>query len=163
MTPAITHAIDCLESRRLHPAILIVADLRQPATAARLVVLDLRGPHPVVILRSTVAEGAGGIGDRPGSRASAPGLYRVGAQYQGKHGTSWRLEGLSASDWRAEQRSIVLHSAGYVRPGWAGRSWGCPAVSAATMAALRPWLPPRGAAALWIDAPGATCKTRVRG
>ncbi len=159
---AISHAIHCLESRHLHPAILIVADLRRPATAARLTVLDLRGPHPVVILRSTVAEGAGGIGDRPGSRASAPGLYRVGAQYQGQHGTSWRLQGLSASDWRAASRDIVLHAAGYVSPGWAGRSWGCPAVAPATLAALRPWLPPLGTAALWIDAPGGTCRARAR-
>ena len=158
MSAAIAHALGCLAARHLHPAVLLVADLRRPPTSNRLTVLDLRGPHPRVILRATVAEGAGGIGDRPGSRASAPGLYRVGAQYQGQHGTSWRLEGLSRSDWRAAERDIVLHSAGYVGPGWAGRSWGCPAVSAATLAALRPWLPPAGAAALWIQAPGAACK-----
>ena len=157
MNLAITHALHCIESRHLHPALLIVADLRKPATADRLTVLDLRGPRPRVILRGTVAEGAGGIGDRLGSRASAPGLYAVGAPYQGQHGQSWALQGLSASDWRAADRSIVLHSASYVRPGWAGRSWGCPAVSPATLAEMRPWLPPRGAAALWIQASGATC------
>ena len=162
MTPAITHAIHCLAARHLHPATLIVADLRQPATAARLTVLDLHGPRPVVILRATVAEGAGGIGDRLGSRASAPGLYAVGLPYRGEHGTSWRLQGLSASDWRAAGRAIVLHSAPYVSPGWAGRSWGCPAVSPATLAAMRPWLPPLGTAALWIDAPGGTCRARAR-
>ena len=160
MTPAISHALDCLAARHLHPAVLIVADLRQPPTAARLTVLDLHGRVPRVILRGTVAEGAGGIGDRPGSRASAPGLYRVGAPYRGEHGVSWRLDGLSRSDWRAAARAIVLHAAGYVRPGWAGRSWGCPAVSAATLAEMRPWLPPAGAADLWIDAPGATCGAR---
>ena len=162
MTPAITHAIACLAERHLRPAVLIVADLRQPPTSNRLTVLDLHGRAPRVILRATVAEGAGGIGDRPHGHASAPGLYAVGLPYRGEHGRSWKLRGLSASDWRAAARDIVLHSAGYVRPGWAGRSWGCPAVSAATLAALRPWLPPRGAAALWIDAPGATC-TPVRG
>lgn len=120
--------------------------------------LDLRGPRPRVILRGTVAEGAGGIGDRPHGHASAPGLYAVGLPYRGEHGTSWRLQGLSASDWRAAGRAIVLHSAPYVSPGWAGRSWGCPAVSAATLAAMRPWLPPRGKADLWIQAPGAACK-----
>ena len=159
---AITHAIHCLESRHLHPAVLLVADLRQPPTSNRLTVLDLHGPRPVVILRSTVAEGAGGIGDQPHGHASAPGLYAIGAPYQGQHGQSWALQGLSASDWRAEQRSIVLHAAGYVRQGWAGRSWGCPAVAPATLAALRPWLPPKGSAALWIDAPGATCGARAR-
>ena len=125
--------------------------------------LDLRGPRPVVILRATVAEGAGGIGDQPHGHASAPGLYSIGMPYQGRHGMTWRLVGLSSSDWRAASRAIVLHSAAYVTTGWAGRSWGCPAVSPATLAALRPWLPPLGAADLWIDAPGATCKTRVRG
>ena len=154
---AISHAIHCLAARHLHPAVLIVADLREPATAARMTVLDLGGPRPRVILRSTVAEGAGGIGDRLGSRASAPGLYAVGGQYVGKHGETWRLQGLSASDWRAAGRAIVLHSAPYVTTGWAGHSWGCPAVSPATLAALKPWLPPAGKAALWIDAPGGTC------
>ncbi len=158
MTSAISHAIACLAARHLHPAVLIVADLRQPPTADRLTVLDLHGRALRVILRATVAEGAGGIGDRPGSHASAPGLYAVAGQYVGKHGTSWRLQGLSASDWRAASRAIVLHAAPYVSPGWAGRSWGCPAVSAATLAALRPWLPPRGKADLWIQAPGAACK-----
>ena len=162
MTPAITHALGCLAARHLHPAILIVADLRQPATSNRLTVLDLRGRVPRVILRSTVAEGAGGIGDQPHGHASAPGLYAIGMPYIGKHGVSWRLQGLTASDWRAAARSVVLHAAPYVSPGWAGRSWGCPAVSVATLAALRPWLPPRAAAALWIDASGATC-TPVRG
>ena len=162
MTSAITHAIACLAERHLRPAVLIVADLRQPATAARLTVLDLHGPRPRVILRAAVAEGAGGIGDKVGSRASAPGLYAVGAPYQGQHGASWRLQGLSASDWRAAERDVVLHSAPYVSPGWAGRSWGCPAVAPATLAALRPWLPPKGSAALWIDAPGATCGARAR-
>lgn len=157
MTSAISHAIACLAARHLHPAVLLVADLRAPATSDRLTVLDLRGPHPRVILRATVAEGAGGIGDQAGSRASAPGLYAVGLPYRGEHGMTWRLVGLSASDWRAASRDVVLHSAAYVTTGWAGRSWGCPAVSAATMAALRPWLPPRAAAALWIDAPGGTC------
>lgn len=160
MTSAISHAIACLAARHLHPAVLIVADLRKPATAARLTVLDLRGPRPVVILRSTVAEGAGGIGDVPGSRASAPGLYRVGAPYQGQHGMTWRLVGLSSSDWRAAARSVVLHAAAYVRPGWAGHSWGCPAVSRETLAALGQWLPPKGTAGLWIQAPGATCRVR---
>ena len=88
MTPAITHALDCLAARHLRPAVLIVADLRKPATAARLTVLDLHGPRPRVILRAAVAEGAGGIGDRLGSRASAPGLYSIGGQYRGEHGTS---------------------------------------------------------------------------
>ena len=88
MTPAITHALGCLAARHLHPAILIVADLRQPATSNRLTVLDLRGRVPRVILRSTVAEGRGGIGDKVGSRASAPGLYSIGGQYRGEHGTS---------------------------------------------------------------------------
>ena len=157
MNLAITHALHCIESRHLRPAVLLVADLRRPPTSNRLTALDLRGPHPRVILRATVAEGAGGIGDKLGSRASAPGLYAVGLPYRGEHGETWRLDGLSRSDWRAASRAIVLHSAAYVTTGWAGRSWGCPAVSAATLAEMRPWLPPKGKAALWIDAPGATC------
>ena len=160
MPSSITHAITCLEVRHLHPEVLIVADLREPATADRLALIDLRGAVPRVLLRATVAEGAGGIGDKPGSHASAPGLYAIGEQYIGEHGTSWRLLGLSRSDWRAAARSIVLHAATYVRPGWSGRSWGCPAVSAATLDAMRQWLPPKGAVDLWIEATGARCGVR---
>ena len=153
-------AIHCLAVHHLRPAVLLVADLDRPAASDRLVVLDLRGPSPRVILRATVAEGAGGIGDAPHSHASAPGLYRIGSQYTGTHGLTWRLIGLSRSDRRAYARSIVLHSAPYVSPGWAGSSWGCPAVSAATLHQLEAMhaLPPAGAAALWIQGPGAVCR-----
>ena len=160
MHTAISHALHCLAERHLRPEVLIVADLHEPATSDRLTVLDLRGTHPRVLLRADVAEGSGGIGDLPGSHASAPGLYSIGMPYQGAHGRSWTLQGLSRSDWRAASRDIVLHDATYVSAGWAGRSWGCPAVSVATLAALRPWLPPKGTAALWIDARGAACGPR---
>ena len=160
MHTAISHALHCLAERHLRPEVLIVADLHEPATSDRLTVLDLRGTHPRVLLRADVAEGSGGIGDLPGSHASAPGLYSIGMPYQGAHGRSWTLKGLSRSDWRAASRDIVLHDATYVSAGWAGRSWGCPAVSVATLTALRPWLPPKGMAALWIDARGAACGPR---
>lgn len=157
---AISAAITCLAEKHLHPQVLLVADLDRPATSNRLEVLDLHGPHPRVLLRATVAQGQGGFGDTPHSHASAPGLYLVGSPYTGEHGKSWRLRGLSRSDRLAYQRDVVLHSAPYVERGWAGSSWGCPAVSAVTLSRLEALhaLPPEGHAALWIQGPGAVCR-----
>ncbi len=160
MHTAITDALACLHQQHLRPQVLLVADLDRPQTANRLTVIDLHGPRPRVLLRATVAQGAGGFGDAPHSHASAPGLYAIGNPYTGKHGLSWHLVGLSRSDRHAVARDVVLHSAPYVVPGWAGRSWGCPAVSAVTLHRLEALqaLPPAGAAALWIQAPGALCR-----
>lgn len=157
---AITTAIHCLAAQHLHPQVLLVANLDRSATSDRLTVIDLRGKTPRVILRATVAQGSGGFGDAPHSHASAPGLYRIGSPYVGQHGLSWRLDGLSRSDRLASARAVVLHAAPYVSRGWAGSSWGCPAVSAATLGRLEALhaLPPQGHAALWIQAPGATCR-----
>ena len=160
MHTATATAIACLHQHHLRVQVLLVADLDRPATANRLTVIDLHGPRPRVLLRATVAEGAGGIGDAPHSHASAPGLYRIGNPYTGAHGVAWRLVGLSRSDRHAVARDVVLHAAPYVTPGWAGHSWGCPAVSGATLSKLEVMhvLPPHGAAALWIQAPGAVCR-----
>ena len=62
---------------------------------------------------------------------SSLGLYLVENSYVGEHGTSLKLNGLSASNSNAKQRAIVIHSADYVSDRWIaeqghlGRSWGC--------------------------------------
>jgi hypothetical protein len=68
-----------------------------------------------------------------GSNASSLGFYRTAETYNGKHGRSMRLDGLSATNSNVRKRAVVLHGARYVYDSnkKAGRSWGCPAVSMA--------------------------------
>jgi hypothetical protein len=68
-----------------------------------------------------------------GSKASSLGFYLTAETYNGKHGLSLRMDGLSSTNSNVRSRAIVIHGASYVsdsnvRP---GRSWGCLAVSMA--------------------------------
>jgi hypothetical protein len=65
-----------------------------------------------------------------GSKQSSLGFYRTKGTYIGKHGYSMRLEGLSSTNSKAEERAIVIHPANYVEEEVprSGRSWGCPAL-----------------------------------
>jgi hypothetical protein len=63
------------------------------------------------------------------SKMSSLGFYLSAETYEGEHGYSLRLDGLSDSNSNARERAIVIHSADYVYPGEKiGRSYGCPAV-----------------------------------
>jgi hypothetical protein len=65
----------------------------------------------------------------PGSEMSSQGFYLTAETYEGSHGYSLRLDGLSLSNSNARSREIVIHPASYVQPGSKiGRSWGCPAI-----------------------------------
>lgn len=72
-----------------------------------------------------------------GSNCTCLGIFRTGRTYFGDHGYSLRLHGLSATNFNAFDRDIVMHSAKYATPefvaknGKAGRSLGCPAVDPA--------------------------------
>jgi hypothetical protein len=60
---------------------------------------------------------------------SSLGFYLTAETYNGEHGYSLRLDGLSSTNSNARERAIVIHAADYVAPGEKiGRSWGCPAV-----------------------------------
>lgn len=66
-----------------------------------------------------------------GAHASSLGFYRTAETYQGGHGLSLRLDGLSSTNSKARSRAVVIHGANYVQDTNVkqGRSWGCPAVS----------------------------------
>lgn len=66
-----------------------------------------------------------------GSLATSRGAYRTGEVYEGKYGTSFRLDGLDPTNSNARPRAIVGHAADYARAshverhGKLGRSFGC--------------------------------------
>ncbi|MDD4973996.1 MAG: murein L,D-transpeptidase catalytic domain family protein [Bacteriovorax sp.] len=63
------------------------------------------------------------------SNMSSLGFYLTAETYNGVHGYSLRLDGLSSTNSNARARAIVIHAADYVAPGdKIGRSFGCPAV-----------------------------------
>ncbi len=126
---------------------LAIADMSQPSTAQRLVLVDL-DTH-TLLLRTWVAHGSGSGGlmaqrfsNREGSHATSLGLYRVGTQIVSpKHGAALLLQGLDRGrNDQAQSREVIIHGADYVsqdfiaRTGRLGRSWGCPAVPRAQMA-----------------------------
>lgn len=67
----------------------------------------------------------------PGSQASSEGTFRFAEEYTGKHGQSFRLDGLDETNRTSRERAIVIHAADYAEPaflarhGKLGRSNGC--------------------------------------
>jgi hypothetical protein len=146
---AFTAAYERLAQEDVAPTTLAIADMRQPSTEQRLVVLDLE--HKRVALRTWVAHGSGSgglmaerFGNRHDSHQTSLGLYRVGERIRSpKHGPALLLEGLDPGlNDQARAREVIIHGADYVsesfikRTGRLGRSWGCPAVPRDQMAAV---------------------------
>jgi hypothetical protein len=144
--PAFAKAHASVQRRGLQPRMLAIADMTQPSTAKRLVVIDLANKE--LVLRTWVAHGQGSgelfctsFSNREGSHATSKGLYRIGAEIiSPKHGAALMLHGLDAGiNCQAEAREVIMHGADYVSAsfiaehGRLGRSWGCPAVSLADM------------------------------
>lgn len=48
--------------------------------------------------------------NQPGSQCSSAGKYKVGVQYKGIFGKSYRLHGLDSSNSNALKRALVIHS-----------------------------------------------------
>ncbi len=120
---------------------VMLFDASKPASEKRFTVINLDGPTPTVVMHTTVAHGTGsdpdgdGVIERfsnaPNSNATSLGTYRVAEPY---HSDKWnsiayRLDGLDPTNSNARQRAVVFHPSRYVRDDYAGRSWGCPAIS----------------------------------
>jgi L,D-transpeptidase catalytic domain len=139
-------AVACARSRGVagRGDLLTLIDYSLPSTAPRLWVLDLaRGK---VLFHELVAHGAGSgdnyatrFSNAPDSRQTSLGLFLTGGTYEGGNGYSLKLNGLDPGvNDLAEERKIVMHGAWYVSAdhardfGRLGRSWGCPALPAAS-------------------------------
>lgn len=120
--------------------ILTIVDFSLSSTVERMWVIDMKTQK--VILKSLVAHGrnsgtefATKFSNANESFQSSLGFYVTGEEYQGKHGTSLRLDGMEAGiNDNARSRAVVIHGADYVSQkladaqGYIGRSLGCPAV-----------------------------------
>ena len=143
-------AVEAMESPAYteHVAgLLVVVDYSLHSSQERLFVVDLKS-GAVSAYRT-----AHGLGSDPnhdglldffssvsGSQASPEGVFRLAEEYQGKHGQSFRLDGLDDINRNSRARAIVVHSAWYAEPGFLkqhgklGRSNGCIVFSKADLA-----------------------------
>ena len=125
------------------PETLTVIDYSKPSSERRLWVFDLKAKE--LVYEELVAHGQGSganmatqFSNTGESHQTSLGLFVTRDTYVGKNGYSLRLDGLDRGvNDRARERAIVMHGAPYVSDefvranGRLGRSWGCPAVSAA--------------------------------
>ncbi|MDP3460265.1 MAG: murein L,D-transpeptidase catalytic domain family protein [Hyphomonas sp.] len=146
----LARALEAIEARspeRRDPGKLVVVDYSLHSSQERLFVIDLE-TGAVTAFRA--AHGLGSDADHDGfldsfsgvpeSQASPEGTFRVAEEYTGKHGQSYRLDGLDAANKTARARAIVIHAADYAEPdflkqhGKLGRSNGCIVFSKADLA-----------------------------
>lgn len=115
---------------------MTLIDFSKPSGARRLFQIDM---YSGKVLSMLVAAGRGSdengdgrateFSNEDGSHMSSLGFYLTGDEYEGEHGSSLRLFGLSRTNSNVLDRAIVIHGADYVTEDNAGRSFGCPAVS----------------------------------
>jgi len=126
---------------------LLVVDYSLHSSKERLFVIDL---ETGAVSAYRTAHGLGSDPDhdgyldsfsgKSGSQASPEGTFRFAEEYYGKHGQSFRLDGLDETNRNSRARAIVVHSAWYAEPdfleqhGKLGRSNGCIVFSKADLA-----------------------------
>jgi len=125
---------------RYNQQTVFMVDLSMHSWLERFAVVDLKSNS--VIHKGLVAHGAGGkywskkavFSNVPNSLCSSPGKYKIGAKYNGRFGTAYKLHGLDDTNSKAFERFIVLH--GYdcvpddsLYPEYLCNSEGCPMVS----------------------------------
>lgn len=125
---------------KIENEVLTIVDFSLSSKEERMWVIDMKTKE--VIFQSLVAHGrnsgfefAENFSNQSESYKSSLGFYLTGEEYQGKHGTSLRLDGMEFGiNDNARDRAVVIHGADYVTKdfvkthGRLGRSQGCPAV-----------------------------------
>ena len=128
-----------------HRDVIGIVDFSMDSGHQRFHVVDLRNgqveSHAVAHGRGSDPDHSGYVelfSNQFGSYASSNGTYITGDTYQGKYGTSMKVQGLDWTNNNAESRAIVIHNAWYAEPemiaqhGKLGRSEGCFAFSRAS-------------------------------
>lgn len=120
--------------------LLTIIDFSQSSNSKRLWIFDLDKNE--VVMNTYVAHGrntgdefARQFSNKPESFQSSLGFYATAEIYNGKHGSSLKLDGLQKGlNDNARERAVVMHGADYVSEKFIrnnkrlGRSLGCPAV-----------------------------------
>ena len=141
-------------------------DMGMKSGKKRFFVMDLN--TMTIVKRGMVAHGRGSenftfnktYSNASGSNCTSLGMYKVGAQYQGSYGTSFKLTGLEATNNNAAKRSIILHSKSCIPYGETeypiAQSQGCPSVAPGFLKEIAPIIASRHQPMLmWIYDPMA--------
>jgi hypothetical protein len=137
---ALTGFFNLKNTNSIKTNLLTIIDFSISSNRERMWIVDMNNKQ--VIHSSLVAHGrnsgqefANSFSNISGSYQSSLGFYITDAIYQGKHGTSLRLNGMEPGiNDNAMQRAVVMHSADYVsndfikKHGRLGRSFGCPSI-----------------------------------
>lgn len=133
-----TAQLDRLGSRITHSDLVAIADYGHHSAKPRFHFLSFE-LNRVRSFRVTHGQGSDpdhngwleAYSNNDGSLATSRGAYVTGEVYEGKYGTSFRLDGLDPTNSNARPRAIVGHAADYARAshvaqhGKLGRSFGC--------------------------------------
>lgn len=121
-------------------SLLTIIDFSKSSTEKRFFILDLKNEK--IIKNTLVAHGmntgeqnAESFSNELNSNKSSLGLFITQGTYEGKHGYSLRIQGMSKGlNDNVFKRAVVIHGADYVsdsfikQTGRIGRSFGCPAL-----------------------------------
>lgn len=152
--------------------ILTLIDFSLSSNTKRLWVIDLTSN--TILYQSLVAHGrntgdefANSFSNAAESYKSSLGFYATGEIYNGKHGTSLKLDGLEKGiNDNARTRAVVMHGADYVAESFIknnhrlGRSLGCPALPVAMTKAIVNAI--KGKSCLYIYHPSLDKKSAAR-
>lgn len=126
--------LDANKDKIHNKSYLTVVDFSKHSGKDRLFVVNLTSG---AVAAHVVAHGSGSDLGNTGyatrfsnvnnSNETSLGYYVTGETYNGKHGNSLRLDGVSPTNSNARARAVVMHGADYVSEGRSkqGRSWGC--------------------------------------
>jgi hypothetical protein len=128
------------QNKLQNDSLIVIIDFSKPSVEKRFYLLDIKNQK--IIKKTLVAHGknsglltADTFSNTVHSNQSSLGWYVTQNPYQGKHGYSLRIDGMSEGlNDNAYRRAVVIHGANYVsedyisRNGRIGRSFGCPAL-----------------------------------
>jgi hypothetical protein len=139
-------------------------DMGMKSSKKRFFVMDLN--TMTIVKRGMVAHGRGSssftfnkrYSNTAGSNCTSLGIYKIGAQYKGSYGLSYKLIGLESSNSNAFNRSIILHGMSCIPYDESDapicQSEGCPSLSPAFLKEITPIISSRQKPMLmWIYDP----------
>jgi hypothetical protein len=132
-----------------------VIDMRIPSHKKRFFVYNLKKDS--IINMGFVAHGTGSetfkgslvFSNKPDSRCTSLGKYKIGSSYNGIYGFSYKLQGLDTSNSNAFARAVVLHGHACVPNIETDEfpicfSYGCPMVSPVFLQTLKSYISKQG-------------------
>jgi hypothetical protein len=131
--------------------VCFLVDMKIPSGQKRFFIYDLQKDS--MLDAGLVTHGSGSatktddlvFNNIPNGNATSLGKYKIGVEYSGKFGMAFKLHGLEASNNKAFERFVVLHShscvpAQEIDPLQICESLGCPTVSPSFLPTLKKYI-----------------------